>query len=342
MLDNSTSTRVATNNGIASISSGAILGNESLLKSKRSPRYQPNRGHLYSTAVFLENPTDNGFRDFGMFTIDNGVYFRLKNDGKLYARIDSLGANQYEQEIIIPFTIDLSKGNIFDIQMQWRGVGNFSWFIGNPATGKVTKVHTANLLGTLDGKASISNPALPCCYRSINNGDNVTIKTSCVDITSEGGQAENYVYGSIIGTVASLPSSSNVEFLAVKISETFNGEINTRDVILDRITTSCDNESVITVYSTNDPSVFAGTTWNDYRGRDNIQYAYAYDLYANMTSTSLFPLITTRVEQDFKNEIINPSRMNSFYLSAGDFILIAVKASTGNSFTSTLEFSEEV
>ena len=220
ILDNATPTNVTSTNGRLVVNAGAILNDASMMQSRRSPKYQPNRGHLYSTALCLPNPTDAGERDFGLFNAEEGVFFRLKTDGNLYACIKRNSVVIKEELITLPATIDLAMGNLFDIQYQWRGVGNYKFMVGDPATGKLINSHTITFLNTLTEELSIRNPALPVCYKSTNLGNNVKISVGCCDITSEGGGRQNRLYGSVstpqIGYA--LPSAGNEAVLAIKMN----------------------------------------------------------------------------------------------------------------------------
>jgi len=59
-------------------------GNNTIVFSRRHPRYQPNRGHLYSSSIILPDPGADGIRDWGMATEEDGIFFRLES-GTLYA-----------------------------------------------------------------------------------------------------------------------------------------------------------------------------------------------------------------------------------------------------------------
>ena len=133
-------------NGKLHLEAGATLDDDTVLRSFRNPRYEPNRGHIYSISAFMPSPTALGVREFGIFTEESGVFFRLKSDGDLYAvyrtTLSGTGLVETEEKITIPFDLDLAMGNIFDIQFQWRGVGNISFYIGNPTTGVSELVYT--------------------------------------------------------------------------------------------------------------------------------------------------------------------------------------------------------
>lgn len=117
-------------NGKLNLVAGATLNDVTRLKTFRNPRYEPNRGHLYSSSVFLPNPNALGNRRLGYFTDESGAFFSLES-GTLYAVVrTTINTVTSEDKYPIDLTgVDLSKGNLFDIQMQWRGVGNYKFFI---------------------------------------------------------------------------------------------------------------------------------------------------------------------------------------------------------------------
>ena len=77
----STSTNIISENSAAKLTSSATNA-DCLMVSRYTPRYQPNRGHLFSTAVWCPSKTADGIREWGLQTPENGVFFRLKADGK--------------------------------------------------------------------------------------------------------------------------------------------------------------------------------------------------------------------------------------------------------------------
>ena len=260
--------------GLLNLEAGATLNDETVLDSFRSPRYEPNRGHLYSASVLLPSTTALGQRDFGMFTEENGAFFRLKSDGNLYAcrRTTHNGSGTTTTEELIDLSplgvgFDLSLGNIYDIQMQWRGVGNIKFFIGSPSLGYSVLVHTMDILGTL-ADLSIANPALPIAYGCTNLGANVVIQSGCVDITSEGGSDENHLYGSISvdnqsGQIAG--SGFNVPMLVVRNKTQYNSLRNMRDIQALSIYAYSDQKAFVRVWATRDATAI---TLNDQVWRD--------------------------------------------------------------------------
>jgi hypothetical protein len=193
-------TQVYTSTNIVSTDGAAVLTTSAgktalILESRECPPYEPNRGVLFSTAVWCPSKTAAGcVREWGVQTSGSGVFFRLKADGLLYAVLRSIGVETKEEVITTSGVsgFDVQKGNIYDIQYQWRGVGNYKFFINN------VLVHTMSLLGTLTA-LSMSNPALPISFKA-STADaaiaNCAIHIGCADITSENGKENKQQWGS--------------------------------------------------------------------------------------------------------------------------------------------------
>ena len=343
-------------NGQLVLTSRGNLNEIVKLSTFRHPRYQPNRGHHYAVSLFLPNITAQGQRDFGIFTAYAGVFFRLKSDGQLYAvrrTTENSTTSEVEELITTQFNIDLTMGNIFDIQMQWRGVGNIFFYIGDPVTGVSQKVHTMSLLGTLDG-LSIFNPALPIAYACVNLGDDVTIKSGCVDVSSEGGDTdENKLYGSVSidnesGQVAI--SGYNVPILVVKSLSEFNGSENTRDIQALLVTAYSDQRSMLRVWATRDESAI---TLNDQEwvpfGDGNLEYIE----YNNPPVGSAMEFDQTKASLTFGGRVDQDTSLSTtalfqgvtrIYQSPGDiFIFTMHRENGGNCIVgATYEFAQEI
>lgn len=331
--------------------------NDTHLQSRRHVRYQPNRGYLYSTAVVLPSPTQIGNREFGLNNGQSGVYFRLEGDGtnwKMYAsKVTTINGTKDRQYVDITAELliahpgfDPSKGHVYDIQMQWRGVGDFFFYID------LKKIYINKMLGTLT-EMSVNNPALNVAYSSYGASADLTMQIGCVDVTSEGGHSSNRLPISV-GTGTTLFSTTNAgkAVLAVKIpmSVTYNGNIvnYTRDMILNTLTTFCKDESFRSIYfarSLNTPNLEA-LTWTvvddsffeflDNTG-DLLDVAFQLDK-ANMSN-----IYTSRNEKDFSGTKENTDKENSpIYISAGDILVLEFLSDGNSTAGATLGFSEEV
>jgi hypothetical protein len=335
-----------------SSNNGMLLGKSNnstrSLRAKRHPRYQPNRGLLYSNSFIIDGAT--------------------RTNGKLYACIMS-NSVEYTEEIdqsILGENFVLSKGNIFDIQMQWRGVGGIRYLIGSPDTGLSEIVKHMKFLGKLEG-LSISNPAMPAAFECSNQGvvkfglfteedgayfkfvfdepRETQFRCGCVDITSEGGYKENRQYLSL-GTTSVSGSVSrsgvNKPVVAIRIPDKFKGKHNTRDLVLSRITAYADQNSIVRVFATRNGVGLTGApaTWTPVNG-GNIEFSENVDT-LNIAQMEL--ILSRRMPTNNSVEINNPDLNAEFFLIHGDYIIVTIhRDNLGNvNCGCTIELSEEI
>jgi hypothetical protein len=348
--------------GELNLTSNGVLNDIVVLRTFRSPRYQPNRGHLYSSSLFFPSPNNAGQRDIGLGTSESGVFFRLRGTGSdfsIYAVVRTTiggSTDDIEEDITanMPEGWSPEKGNIYDIQMQWRGVGNIKFYVGDEVTGASKLVHTINNLNVLDN-LSIYNPAMPLAYCSINQGADVVIRSGCVDLTSEGGGVDRGFYGSVgidnqAGQVAI--SGFNVPILAVRNLnlDPVSGLINTRDMIALLATAYSDQRSVFRVWATRDETAI---TLNDQAWvpfRDGLIEYVEYDnpnVVTPMTfdTTKAGLIFTARVDQDqsYATSALFEGRTDIFQ-AAGDYFIFTMHRETGQAANVgvTYEFAEEI
>jgi|GEM_PF-2950195 len=333
--------------GKMELASGALFEKRQL-RSFRNPRYEPNRGHIYSTSSFLPNKAALAERSFGVFTSEAGVGFRLRG-GIFYAfrRTTVSGVTTDTEEVItVPVEVDLEKGNVFDVQFQWRGVGSYFFYIN------LKLVHTFDLLGTLD-ELSVFNPALPCAFECINAGEAATLEVGCVDVTAEGGKDNGKTYGSIgtsteSGSIAI--SGFNVPVLVVRNKKQFGTLINTRDVLALLSTAYGDQRCVLRIWATRDETAITlnDQVWADFRDAhiEYIEYdnpAVASQMTFDTTKAAL--IFGSRVDmgQSYAASALFEGR-TAVYQTPGDIFIFTVHRETGGNANAgvSYEFAEAI
>ncbi len=335
--------------GKLNLQSSVTLNEVVNLSTFRSPRYQPNRGHIFSTSCFLPSKNALGSRKMGTFTEENGDYFELDN-GVLYAvRRTTVASSTSEIREVIdlaPFPdIDLEKGNTFDIQKQWRGVGDIKFFIN-----QILVFHW-ELLGTLTD-LSTANPASPLSFECVNQGDQVVIQVGCVDVSSEGGTKEGGAYGSVgISNDSGQVSISglNVPIIAIRSKLTKSGILNTQDTLALLASAYGDQRCVFRVWATRD---FTAITENDQAWGDFRDGHLEYIEYDNPPVTTAMTFDTTkaaliftaRVDQDntYATSALFEGRAD-IYITHGDMFVFTMHRETAANANVgvTFEFSEE-
>ena len=346
-------------NGMLKVES-VVAGSRFTFRSLRHPRYQPNRGHLFSDANLVVGGTGGTLYAVTRTTVDDAT-------------------NDIEIEIQGVEGIDFTKGNVTDIQMQWRGVGDFTYYIN------LESKYKTGLLGSRSD-LSVSNPALPIMYEAYKGTDATTdpsyviwgvgteengvfykysynstvdaaIKVGCCDITSEGGDSEHLSYGSVTsGTITTVSSSNEKQILAIRVPDnrstydstgTAYDTINTRDLILSSISTGQSDEHSIRVYTTRDASAIqlVGGTWAR-NWSDDVDFVTDTGSGANFTWTkaSFAPIFETQVELDIPYTKTNPiGGRGDFYLTAGTIVVVTMQPTSNGSDTVsiTAEFGSE-
>ena len=347
-------------NGELVMTSNGVLNDSVVLDTFRSPRYQPNRGHLFSTSLFFDNPTLAGERTVGIFTQESGLGIRLRGNGSTWTMylmsrttVSAVTTDTEYEVLNLPAGFDPAKGNIYDIQMQWRGVGNFKLYIGDAATGASSLVLTVNNLNVVNN-VTIYNPALPIAFECINQGSDVVIRSGCVDVSSEGGQDDKGFYGSIgidnnTGQVA--VSGFNTPVLVVRNKHLSpSGLRNTRDMIALLSTAYSDQRSVMRVWATRDDTAITlnDQAWVSFRDGliDSIQYdnpTVTTPITFDTTKAEL--IFTARVDQDqsYSSSALFEGRTDIFQ-TPGDIFIFTIHRETGANANVgvTYEFAEEV
>lgn len=340
-------TNTSSVDGALRIVAGATLNDKTNLRSFRNPRYEPNRGFLYSTAAIIENPSAAMNRSFGVGTTESGTFFRLES-GTLKGVVRTTKSLVTSEVTINLDTtgIDLSKGNVFDIQYQWRGVGNYVFFINLQEVGRFAN------LGTLTD-LSMFNPAVPVFFESENLGDNAQMRFGCVDVSSEGGKDNGKTYGSVSidnqsGQVGI--SGFNVPIIAIRSKLTVNSLINTRDTLALLASAYSDQRSLIRIWATRDFSAITENdqSWVDY-GDGHLEYIQ-YDN-PNVVSPMTFDttkanlIFGSRVDQDqtYSTSALFEDRTEIFQ-TPGDMFIFTMHRETGTSCNVgvTYEFAEAI
>jgi len=340
-----TSTRAVSVSGMLQISSGATATNTCHLESRRHPRYQPDRGLKWAASAGFKDASLDGVLKAGLIVdSENGVYFKTKGDGKLYACVMNDGVETHEEEIVFLFDIDITKGNIYDIQMQWRGVGNMKFYAGNPSTGLLSLVHTITFLNTLDEELSIRNPAMSLGFHAENVSQEVGMWCGCVDVTSEGGDVDREQYGEYsedntvsAGTTTAIGSI----VLAIRNPTTApNGKINTRDLRLARITITASKKATYKVYQTRDTSAITATSWDTFKTGSFVEKATTI----TAVDTSLMEEFSTfKNAAAIPNEKVNPaSETIDFFSVHGDYIVVAITSGSTVITEASIEWGEEI
>ena len=340
-------TQVYTSTDITSTDSAlkiltTVTNTSLLLESRECPRYQSNRGHLFSTSVWCPSKTADGIREWGVGVNDeNEVNFVLKSDGLLYARTESGGGGATDALIDTSGVpgFDVEKGNIYDIQFQWRGVGNYKFFINN------VHVHTIANLGTLTA-LSMENPALPAHFRCERTTEDVSLFAGCVDITSENGD-RNDREACVSAYSEGVSVSTNTPVIVLHSPLLIGTATNTRTATLARISVSCSKKAVFKVWMSRNAGDITGETLKASVNNGSYLQSDSTDMDATavrataVTIANLQFVISIPVESASRISVDNPYRGRiEFPIVRGDYLILTCTAATATAET-VVEFGEQ-
>jgi hypothetical protein len=325
-------TQVYTSTNIASTNSaGVVTANATqpsvTLQSRMCPRYQPNRGHLYSTALWCPSKTADGVREWGLSTTENGVFFRLKSDGLLYAVLRSNSIETVEEVIDTSVVdgFDVQKGNVYDIQYQWRGVGDYKFYIN------LVLVHTFENLGTLTA-LSMQNPALPATYKAVRTTADVAMHIGCVDISSENGSDNKLQPRTAYANISR--NGTDLPVITIHNPLLINGQTNTRTIFPVHISVSCDKKAVFKTWKHRDAGLLTGETFvalgsGSFVQTDSPDTVAGAVAATAATVTTMDLLDVMNVQPNGSDEWTKHDDRVDLYLVRGDYLTLTVTTITG-------------
>jgi hypothetical protein len=178
---------------------GTASGDRAYRQTKRVFSYQPGKSLLTLSSFVFSETKENLRQRVGYFSANNGVY--LENDsGVNYIVLKSESLNTIER---IPqtqwngdkldgtgesgFDLDVSKGNLFWIDVEWLGVGNVR--TGFVDKGRFLIAHTFENINRRN-TSYMTTATLPIRYEIENTGEtssNSILKQICSTVISEGG-----------------------------------------------------------------------------------------------------------------------------------------------------------
>jgi len=237
--------------------------------------------------------------------------------------------------------INLNMLNLYDIQMQWRGAGEISFYVNQKLA------HTTEFLGLLD-TVSFPNPAMP--FRTTSNcvsgSFDFKVLSGCVDITSQGGMRHGNEYQSVANSddITGISNNNNKVLMVIYIPEYFKGLHNTRDVELLRITGWSDSKCFLNIYYSRAPTFSRAVSMTHVDDDSALHYDANASDDMTWTPSSGKLLTRTRIKTDEWFVLGKPSENINFMLTHGDYIIVTgERESAGNAqMGCSIEMGEEI
>ena len=171
-----------------SISLAVTTSGDSVVReTKRVFPYQPGKSLLILTTFTMNTPTANLKQRVGYFGANNGIF--LETDGTTIHIVkrsngsDVRVAKNDWNGNTLP-SLDLSKSQIFFIDIEWLGVGSVR--TGFVIDGVFITAHTFHHANIITG-TYMQTAVLPVRYEISSTGATGTLKQICSSVMSEGG-----------------------------------------------------------------------------------------------------------------------------------------------------------
>jgi hypothetical protein len=225
------STTYVSNESCINMSVSTAANDEVIRESKRVFMYQPGKSLLMLSSFVFSTLQSNLRQRVGYFSTTNGIYFeadgttlnlviRSANFSERRIPQSQWNAHRFDGSTFFTRQIDVTKGNIFWVDIEWLGVGDVRCgFIldGSPVVAHI--FHNENSFNT----TYITTACLPIRYEIKNTGITAsasTMKQICSTVISEGGYQSRALqnYGSTSIVTAQLKDTGSPGTLTPIIS----------------------------------------------------------------------------------------------------------------------------
>jgi len=326
LIDNDTSVECISDKWQMEMTVSWTIWDTIRMRSRRHPRYQPNRWHYFATAWYLPTPEAIWIRKFWLRSNWDWIYFKLEDWVLTWEMINSEWPNK---SVTIDTTnIDLSVWNLFDIQYQWRWVWNYYFYVNLKLVWVITN------LGWWT-QVSISNPAMWVSYE-IENTDWTQPKMvfGCCDVTSEWWKKEWNQYMRAVNEIWTTQwrniSWYDQPLIVLRVKDLLYWKKCTRDSILDRISASSDQKSMMSVWYTRDETALWWTLYNDALYADaypwsSVEYidcVWLSNTEITFNTAKATKVFWGRVPQDNSLIVWHPSENIEFIIEWNDYLIL--------------------
>jgi len=219
-------------------------GSESNLRTNTFYRYQAGKGlRIKQTVYHADTGQTNQTRRWGFFDANDGLFWQLSGTSfGIVTRTSTSGSPVDTSTLASSFsvdplngtgpsgiTLDLTKGNIFEINFQWLGVGTVNFYVNGYL---VHQIFNANTLAAPYMKTA----QLPLSFQVINTGASTTSSMTniCNSVIAEGGEyPPEYSFCAFNSAFISVTTTER-PVLSIRPKSTYNS-ITNRMLILPKL-----------------------------------------------------------------------------------------------------------
>jgi hypothetical protein len=292
-------TTVANGGTVTEADSMAVLqtstntAGSAFMASKRVNKYRAGLGSLARfTGMFTAGVADaeqrigigddeDGFY-FGYDEVDFGILV-IQDGTKTWTpqstwNVDTMDGNNGTANPT-GMTLDQTKLNVFEIQFQWLGAGQVTFYVEDPSDGTYSPVHRIEYANNFT-VPSIYNPNLPMSAKVTNTGNttNLTLKSASMAGFCEGKVEE---LGVVNSHVESSTHSTETAFFHLRNKGTYITLTNRINCVLKLLSVGNDANTLSTFRVYSNATLSGVASWADINGDDSVM---EYDTVQTYTS----------------------------------------------------------
>lgn len=231
-------------------------------------------------------------------------------------------------------TIDITKGNVFQIRYQWLGYGQITFWVEDSATGDFALVNSVDFANS-SLTPLIYNPSLPMTAiveNTTNTSDIVLYSSSMAGFTegkSNGGHVHHGVDGQLTGI-----TTTQVPILTIHNKDTYQGKLNRTRIKLTATSMGVDHTKPMIIRYVSGATL-TGASFVDVDTNDSV---IEYDTSATAVSGGdlQFSVPLSGTGSD-----VIPMTPLSFYLNPGETMTVTAEAISGTGADASTSFNWE-
>lgn len=273
---------------------GTASGDSVIRQTKGYIRYQPGKSQLVMMTGLLGSGQEKQVKNIGYYDEQNGTFFQLTDAGvgvviRSYisgsvvdTRVEQANWNidPFDGTGISGHTLDISKVQIFTVDLEWLGVGSVRF--GFVVDGILHYVHQFNHSNIIDS-VYMTTANLPLRYEITNSDTAVasSMKQICAQVSSEGGRQDTEITFSAVNEALRAVSDIEIPIIAIRpaLTHPASGSVENRGVHIP-IKWTIYSEDAAIIYKVVHDCVVVSGAWNDVDADNS-------GMQVNLTGTSI-------------------------------------------------------
>jgi hypothetical protein len=281
---------------------GTVSGEIVQRRTRRYYRYQPGKSQNIILTGVLGAGKANVRKRIGYFDDDNGVFFEQDGTTLYIVRRTNVTGTPVDNRVAQSswnrdtldgtggsgVTLDTSKANIYNIDLQWLGAGRIRYSVNiDGASIFAHEIDNANALT----EVYMTTANLPITYEIENTGtaaSQTDLIQICSTVQSEGGQSEFDLAGRIFSqfnlTEHTINATGYVPVVSIRLKTTFNS-ITNRGTVFPILIEALSSTTTAVAFTLN-PASITGASWTSTDADSIVEYDVSATAYTGGTVLS--------------------------------------------------------